>query len=103
PVAEGAPSSSGWSEHVFSIEGPRNTGFGGFGVASGVSPSGREWIAIASPNEEGEDGSKQVGKIRVYIIMGEHAVHIATFTSAEREPFGKFGMTMAAEVGSESG
>ncbi|KAF3906117.1 hypothetical protein ABW21_db0209747 [Orbilia brochopaga] len=76
----------------------KGAGFGGWGLESGVSPAGREWLAVGVPN----DSNAQVGYVLVYMIVhdaGGEGVLVARVVSREQERFGKFGMTVKADNG----
>ncbi|KAK6340645.1 hypothetical protein TWF696_008969 [Orbilia brochopaga] len=87
-------------EYTFAIaagtETAKGAGFGGWGLESGVTPAGKEWVVVGVPN----DGSNQVGHVRVYsIVNGGEGVLVARVVSYEQERFGKFGMVMKNDEG----
>ncbi|KAJ6262529.1 hypothetical protein Dda_3340 [Drechslerella dactyloides] len=73
----------------------KGAGFGGWGLESGVSPAGTEWIAIGVPN----DSKAQVGHVRVYTLAagGREAALVTRVISRKKERFGKFGMVLKSD------
>ncbi|KAF3911779.1 hypothetical protein AA313_de0206789 [Arthrobotrys entomopaga] len=80
----------------YAVWGTKKDGFGGWGLESGVSPTGREWLAVGSPNDE-----HQVGQVSIFRIgknaNANEAVLIAKVKSKEGEKFGKFGMVLKGD------
>ncbi|KAF3934964.1 hypothetical protein ABW19_dt0209165 [Dactylella cylindrospora] len=84
---------TGSLEWKFSVNGERGKGFGGWGLESGVSKNGKEWVAVGVPNDE-----HQIGHLKVYrIVEGVEAVLIAKVVSEEQERYGKFGMVLKGD------
>ncbi|KAK6358615.1 hypothetical protein TWF730_007940 [Orbilia blumenaviensis] len=86
----------GQFKYEFAIEGGGG-GFGGWGLESGVTSVGKEWVAVGVPNDEG--GHR--GHVQVYRIVNGEGVLIAKVKSWEEERFEKFGMVLRADNGDE--
>ncbi|EPS44071.1 hypothetical protein H072_1927 [Dactylellina haptotyla CBS 200.50] len=84
-------------KHDFTIWGPEKEGFGRWGVESGVSPGGHEWVVVGTPNDD-----HQIGYLRVFRIIDGEGVLVAKVRSKEGEKYGKFGMVLRG-VDSEGG
>ncbi|KAF3098536.1 hypothetical protein TWF102_006093 [Orbilia oligospora] len=82
--------------YEFSIEGGKG-GFGGWGLESGVTSAGKEWVAVGVP----DDDVAQKGHVQVYRIVNGEGVLVARVKSWEDEKFEKFGMVLRADNGDE--
>ena len=81
------------------------TGFGGGGLLAGVSPKGKEWVAISAPDEDfGEN--KQAGVLRIYTLGASPEARLVAEVTADPAAggaeFGRFGKALASD-GKEGG
>ncbi|KAK6544101.1 hypothetical protein TWF694_000812 [Orbilia ellipsospora] len=76
----------------YAVWGMKKDGFGGWGLESGVSPTGKEWLAVGAPNDE-----HQIGHVAIFRILKNEAALVAKVKSKEAEKFGKFGMVLKGD------
>ncbi|KAK6501900.1 hypothetical protein TWF481_009719 [Arthrobotrys musiformis] len=82
--------------YEFAIEGGKG-GFGGWGLESGVTSVGKEWVAVGVP----DDDKEQKGHVQVYRIVNGEGVLVAKVKGWEEEKFQKFGTVLRADSGDE--
>ncbi|KAK6519437.1 hypothetical protein TWF281_003271 [Arthrobotrys megalospora] len=82
--------------YEFAIEGGKG-GFGGWGLETGVTAAGKEWVAVGVP----DDDRVHKGHVKVYRIVNGEGVLVAQVKSWEEEKFGKFGMVLRTDNGDE--
>ncbi|KAF3906121.1 hypothetical protein ABW20_dc0100029 [Dactylellina cionopaga] len=79
-------------KYEFAISGGIGEGFGGWGLESGISPGGQQWLVVGVPNDD-----KQVGYLMVYRVVDGEGVLVAKVGSKEQEKNGKFGMVLKGD------
>lgn len=79
--------------------------FGGSGIATGRTPSGHVWIAIAAASE-GVDADLQAGVLRIYLLTAaadddapQLIAEVVAAPSAAARRFGRFGRSVVADPG----